>query len=153
MPVTDIHKAIAQQAALVRSRPRDPEAMLTLGLLVYRAGRLAEAGDIAGRVQALAPDFPGGLWLAARVLLDQGKADRACGLLDRITAMTTLTPAQAAQSWLLLGDCRDALGDFAGAWQAALTGKGLQEHEFAQAARAHEPEAARYRRLAAWFAR
>ncbi|KUR72087.1 sulfotransferase [Novosphingobium sp. FSW06-99] len=149
-PVT-LAADIAWQARLVAAQPGDPGALLTLGLMLYRAGRLAEAAWVCDRLAGLAPDHPGGLWLSARLAGDAGDWARAHRLLERVLQAPGLSPDQRAESLLLIGDARDALGDHAGALAAAIAGKAIQRAHFAALAAAHEPEAARYRRITAWF--
>ncbi|WP_408590895.1 tetratricopeptide repeat-containing sulfotransferase family protein [Novosphingobium sp.] len=143
-------EAIARQTRLVAARPADVDARLSLGLMHYRAGQLDLSAHICGQVRALAPDHPGGLWLEARLACDARQWERARPLLER-TLAANLSPDQRAETLLLLGDALDGTGEYEAALAAAVAGKAILRQQFAPIAAQHEGEAARYRRLGAWF--
>jgi len=148
---SDLQDQIGRLALHVAAQPNDVEALLALGLMHYRAGQLDHASRVCGQLRAVAPGHPGQMWLDARLAVDRGDWALAVGLLEQVLAVPGLSGEQRAETLLLLGDARDALGDHDAALAAAMAGKAILRDRYAEIAASHEGEIARYRRIAGWF--
>jgi tetratricopeptide (TPR) repeat protein len=138
--------AQAYRAALAAD-PASAEASFGLALQAAEAGDWAAAADLAGPL----PPSPAVDWLGARIALGDGNPEAARARATRALAGAGLTPDQAAETALLLGEALDALGRPGEAFQAFSRGKQGLRAFYAERAGGRESEVDKLARLAAWF--
>lgn len=150
-PTASFAEEIRHAERAAAARPDDAAAWLDLALARHRAGRADPAAQACAVVLRLAPGHPGAMWLQARLALDRGRAAAALRLTAEVLHHPGLAPAQRAETLLLHGQACDAAGEPVAGFAAAAAGKAIEHRLHAATAAAHESEAARYRRLTAWF--
>ncbi len=148
--VTEAERLLQQALG---AEPGFVPARHALALLLLEAGRLGEAGAVVDRLQAELPRSIDVLHLAARLALSHGKHEAAQAALAALLAVPELPPLQRAAALLQLGTVLGELGQPAGAFDAAVAGKRIEQAVYAERAAGREDEVAKLRRLAAWFSR
>jgi hypothetical protein len=134
---------------------RDAPTVAALARLSWERGNLRRARELAGEALRL-PDRDSGAHTTAHVVLaavarDEGNPAASAEALERVVA-----DRRQSQDWLLLGECRLELGDFAGAVAALEKAAAIHPfrpdvHEALSTAYLNlrdSPRAARHRELA-----
>ena len=128
------------------------EARFGLALQAVEAGDWDEAAALSAGLLADAGAEPATEWLAARIALGRGELAAARAHAERALSSGALAPDQLAETALLLGEALDGLGRPSEAFAAFVRGKSASRAFYAERAIAAEPEAAKFERLARWFA-
>jgi tetratricopeptide (TPR) repeat protein len=147
-----VDEALSLYDAVLAASPDHFEAGFACALLRLEAGDLAAAEAWLAGLDAHQVARAEARWLSARAAVAAGDVARARTELESFLARPDLSPARSADAWLLLAEALDGLGFPREAFAAVAKGKGLQRRLYAERAQGREAAAARFRRLAAWFA-
>ena len=142
-------RALYRQALTVA--PGQFEAAFGLAQLALEAGDYEEAEATSVRLLAIYPDYPGTMFMAARVAFEGGQPALALARLKLLLARPSVAPEQRADALLLRSRAEDGLNRVADGFASAAQGKAIQRSLFAQRASGREGELAKMQRLTAWF--
>ena len=128
------------------------DATFGLAMIALETGRTEAAGALSDSLMARRPQAPAALWLAGRTAMARGDFQAAEAAVGRLSQQPGLGAEQLADALLLRGEALDRLDRTAEAFEAVRRGKALLRALHAERAAGREGEAAKYRRLADWFA-
>ena len=126
-------------------------AQYALALLLLDFGDVAGAAVLAAQMSTAAPASIEVLWIEARLAMANAQWKSACEILKNLLAKPGLSEVQTAEAHLSFGLALGELGDHAGAFKAAATGKALQRGHYREQASSREREADKLRRLGRWL--
>ena len=128
------------------------DAEFGLAMVALEAGRIEAACTRSESLIVRFPEAPAALWLAARTAMARGDFRAAEARAGGLSRQSGLGAEQTADALLLHGEALDRLDRTTEAFDSVRRGKALQRALHAERAAGREGEAAKYRRLATWFA-
>ena len=101
--------------------PADPAPLGGIAEVEFRAGRTVEARDAAERALAIDPTHPISSWVAGRMDLAAGDAEKARARMEAVLQRPRLETTERQLSYSLLGDALDRLDRVDDAYAAYTT--------------------------------